>query len=92
MATTKYEKQYQEMIERYKEVFEDLKKYSKKPKSEEFREVQFKAMRIVRRNEDALCSKTENNRRFSSFSTSLSDKFWEKIRSEYPEIDLSTED
>lgn len=91
MATTKYEKQYQEMIERNKQVFEDLQKFGKKRKSEEFREVQFKAMRIVKRNEDALCSKTENNKRFSSFSTSLSDKFWEKIRSEYPEIDYSFE-
>lgn len=91
MATTKYEKQYQEMIERNKQVFEDLQKYGKNPKSEEFKEVQFKAIRIVKRNEDALCSKTENNKRFSSFSTSLSDKFWEKIRSEYPEIDYSFE-
>lgn len=92
MANTKYEQQYSEMIKRNKNLFEELKELSTNPKSEEFAQIQRKVLRIIKMNEDALCSKTEKNKSFSSFSMQLSDKFWEKIRSEYPEIDLSTED
>ena len=78
------------MIENNKELFDELKTWGTKPKSEEFQETQRKALRVARRNEDMLCSKTENTR-FSNFSTNLADKFWEKIRAEYPEIDYSVD-
>lgn len=91
MANTKYEKQYSEMMENNQEVFDLMKTLSTKPKSPEFKEVQLKVLRIARKTEDKLCSKMENTRN-SSFSTGLADKFWEKIRAEYPEIDISVED
>lgn len=92
MAITKFEKQYNDMMTRNKKVFDDLKSLSNKPKSEDFRQTQLKALRVIKINEDALCSKTEKNKSFSSFSMQLSDKFWERIRAEYPEIDYSTLD
>ncbi|MFA6981963.1 MAG: hypothetical protein WC243_03005 [Patescibacteria group bacterium] len=90
MSSPKFEKQYNEMIEKNKELFDELKLRSTNPKSEDFKEVQRKALRIVRRSEDTLCSKTENTH-FSSFSSGLADKFWEMVRSNYPEIDYPTD-
>lgn len=92
MATTKYEKQYDEMMKRNQKIFDELKALSDDSHSEDFRQIQLKALRVIKINEDALCSKTEKNKSYSSFSTQLADKFWEKIRSEYPEIDYSTLD
>jgi len=90
MANTKFEKQYDQMMEKNRELFEEMKKLSAKPKSEEFGEIQKKVQRIARKNEDMLCSKTENAR-YGNFSTGLADKFWSKIRENYPEIDIATE-
>ncbi len=91
MALPKFEKQYMEMIELNKSAFEELKEKGKNPKSEEFAEIQRKIIRIVRRTEDRLCSKTENAR-YGSFSTNLADKFWEKVRESYPEVDYAESD
>lgn len=68
--------------------FVELKLKSIKPKSEAFKEIQRKALRVIHQNENMLCSKTESTH-FSNFSTILADKFWEKIRANYPEIDYS---
>ena len=78
------------MLENNKEAFEELKLKSSNLKSEDFKEVQRKALRVIHRNEDALCSKTESTH-FSNFSVNLANRFWEKIRANYPEIDYSTE-
>jgi hypothetical protein len=90
VPTPKYQKQYLEMLKINRKVFEELKLKSAKRNSLEFKEIQLKALRIVRRNEDLLCSKTENTK-FSNFSLGLSDKFWELVRADYPEIDYSVE-
>jgi hypothetical protein len=87
MAKTKFEKQYEEMMKNYQDVFDEMKKLSTNPKSEEFKEVQRKLMRIIRKNEDALCAKMENAK-YANFSTGLADKFWELIRTNYPEVDI----
>lgn len=89
MTTPKFKKQYDELIENNKELFDKLKSAPKD--TEEFNELQRRVLRIVRRAEDALCSKTENTH-FSNFSTGLADKFWEEIRANYPEIDYSPEE
>jgi hypothetical protein len=86
MALPKYQKQYQDMVETHKDLFASLKKADRK--SEEFKDIQLKVLRIVRRNEDALCKKTESTK-FMSFSLGLADKFLEVVRSEYPEIDFA---
>jgi hypothetical protein len=90
MPTTKYEKQYQEMLKYDLKLFQDLKVASAKPKTADFKELQRKALRVIHENENVLCSRTESTK-FSNFSATLADKFWEKIRAEYPEIDYSTD-
>jgi hypothetical protein len=87
MPAPKYQRQYEDMLKINKALFDELKLKSKKPKSAEFKEIQLKVLRVVRRNEDALCAKTENTH-YSSFSTNLADKFWEQARANYPEIDI----
>jgi len=86
MTTPKFEKQYNEMIEINKNLFDELKEKSSNLNSEEFREIQRKVVRVIRRTEDRLCSKTENAK-FASFSTNLADRFWELVRANYPEVD-----
>ena len=87
MSNTKYEKQYNEMMLANKSLFEELKSLSFNPASEEFKELQRKLIRIIKKAEDRLCAKTESAR-YGSFSNNLADKFWEKIRQNYPEIDF----
>ncbi len=86
MATPKYKKQYQEMIKYNKALFDSLKDTDRK--TEEFRDIQKKVLRVIGQNENLLCSKTETTR-YSSFSTNLSDMFWKEIRADYPEVDFS---
>jgi hypothetical protein len=86
MPTPKFKKQYDDMLKVNSALFESLKTLDKN--SEEFKEAQRKALRIARKHEDMLCSKTENTH-FSNFSTNLADKFWELIRTHYPEIDFA---
>ena len=90
MSTTKYEKQYEEMIKINKSLFDELKKLSSNPKTEEFASLQRQIIRVIRKNEDRLCSRSENAN-FSSFTTNLANKFWEKIRENYPEVDYLTD-
>ena len=45
-----------------------------------------KILRIIRRYEDSLCSRSENSG-FGKFSSNLSEKFWEEIRAQFPLID-----
>jgi hypothetical protein len=90
MASSKFEKQYQEMVKYNHDLFDELKLESADPKSEKFKEVQHKLLRVIHINENALCSKTEGTH-YSNFSVNLADRFWEKIRDNYPEIDYSTE-
>lgn len=84
MATPKFKKQYDEMLKLHKNLFETLKTMD--PKSEEFKDMQLKVIRVVRKNEDALCSKTENSK-FSNFSMELANKFMDLVREDYPQID-----
>lgn len=86
MVVPKYLRQYQEMIDTNKELFDTLKKTGRNSKN--FSDIQLKVLRIVRRNEDALCKKTESTK-FMSFSLTLADKFMEMVRANYPEIDYS---
>jgi hypothetical protein len=91
MTTPKYEKHYKDMIAENAELFDELKKLGKTPNSDEFRGVQFKVLRVIRKNENLLCRKTENTK-YSGFSTNLADKFGELIRADYPEVYYSSEE
>lgn len=86
MPSPKYKKHYEEMIEYNSEVFEKLKSLDRN--SDDFKDIQRKAVRIVHQYENALCNRTESTK-FSKFSAGLSDKFMEEVRRDYPEIDYS---
>ena len=49
MSNTKYEKQYNEMMLANKSLFEELKSLSFNPASEEFKELQRKLIRIIKK-------------------------------------------
>lgn len=58
----------------------------KETMQDQFNEEGTKALRVIRRYENALCSKSENTS-YGKFSATLSDKFWEEIRAYLPLID-----
>ncbi|MCL4417533.1 MAG: hypothetical protein M1365_12715 [Actinobacteria bacterium] len=89
----KYKKQVEEMLEIHKDIFIPFKdihdKYLADPEKwqEKLNEEGDNILRIIRRWENNLCSKTESGRRYGKFSSNLSEKFWEEIRSIFPKID-----
>jgi len=87
MANPKYVKQYNEMLKKYKNDFELLKKLSSNKKSDEFLQLQKKILRTIRIYEDSLCAKSEKAK-YNAFTPNLADKFMSLIRADYPEIDL----
>jgi hypothetical protein len=83
---------FKKMIEENSTLFDDFKTVhdelpdNKEELQEPFNEKGTKVMRVIRRYEDALCSKSENTG-FGKFSENLSEKFWEEIRGMFPHID-----
>ncbi len=88
----KYQKVFKQMIEENSTLFGEFKKLhdefsdNKEELEEEFNQTGTKVLRVIRRYEDALCSKSENTG-FGKFSENLSEKFWEEIRAVFPHID-----
>lgn len=92
MATPKFKKQFDEMLKNNEALFDHYlqleKDYEKNPDEtkEELESVKNKLMRIIRRNEDMLCSKSENTK-YGVYSENLAMKFWEEVRNVFPRID-----
>lgn len=92
MAEPKYKQQFQKMMDTNKELFEkyaELKRQNRKKSpelEEEYQDIKFKILRVIRKNEDMLCAKSENTKQFSNYSQSLADKFQEEIRQNLPDI------
>ena len=90
---TKHQKLFQEMVEYNEDLFKIFKELNSKfdtdPDSikEEFNTTGEKVLRVVRRYEDILCSKSESGR-YGKFSSNLADKFWEQVRGYFPKIDF----
>jgi hypothetical protein len=88
----KYKKAFNEMLEDNQNFFNRFKQthdnYSqdKETYKDQFNEEGTKALRIIRRYENALCAKSENSS-YGKFSSNLSDKFWEEVRAYLPLID-----
>ncbi len=88
----KYKKAFNEMLKDYNEFFAEFKKTCEKFETnpddwgEKFNEQGVKVLRIVRRYENALCSRSENTG-YGKFSENLSEKFWEEVRGYFPLID-----
>jgi hypothetical protein len=89
---TKYKKAFTEMLEYNQKLFNEFKtthdNYAKNPQTwkTQFNEQGTKALRIIRRYENILCSHSENSG-YGKFSTTLSDKFWTEVRNYLPLID-----
>lgn len=89
----KYKKQIEEMLHIHKNIFDPFKdihdKYALSPEKwqNEFNETGQEILRIIRRYENNLCSKSESGK-YSRFSANLSDKFWTEIRLIFPKIDF----
>jgi len=89
---SKYKQVISEMFEYNKDLFTSFKKihdqYQLDPHKMrgEFNLEGEKVLRVIRRYENILCGKSESGK-FGKFSTSLSDKFWQEIRSHFPSID-----
>lgn len=91
--SAKYKKYFDMMLEEQSEAFDEFKKayenYQSDPKSREiFDDSRRRVLRIISKYEDQLCSKTEVSK-YSSFTQSLSEKYWELIRQHFPYIDNS---
>jgi len=90
---SKYQKLFLEMLEYNEELFTSFKelnsKYEIDPESvkDEFNSTGEKVLRVIRRYEDILCSKSEGGK-YGKFSSNLADKFWEQIRGYFPKIDF----
>lgn len=88
----KYKKAFKEMLEDNQKLFNEFKtihdNFNKDPKNwqDKFNEEGTKTLRVIRRYENNLCSRSENTR-FNKFSANLSDKFWEEVRIFLPLID-----
>lgn len=80
------------MLEDNQKLFNDFKiihdNFSKEPKNweDKFNEEGTKILRVIRRYENNLCSRSENSG-FGKYSANLSDRFWEEVRALLPLID-----
>lgn len=88
----KYKKAFKEMLEDNQKLFEEFKtthdNFGKNPSKwkDKFNEEGTKILRVIRRYENNLCSRSENTG-FAKYSANLSDKFWEQVRAFLPLID-----
>ncbi len=88
----KYKKTSKEMLEDNQELFNKFKiihdNFAKDPSNwqDKFNETGTKILRVVRRYENNLCSRSENTG-FGKYSINLSEKFWEEVRLFLPLID-----
>lgn len=88
----KYKKAFKEMLEDNQKLFNDFKithnNFKNDPKNwqDKFNEEGTKILRVIRRYENNLCSRSENTG-FGKYSINLSEKFWEEVRVFLPLID-----
>ena len=88
----KYKAVYQEMVAQNRPLFENFKKvhdqYFMDPKKwqTEYNQVGETVQDIIRKYENRLCSHSENSG-YGKFSSTLSDKFHEEIKKNFPKID-----
>jgi hypothetical protein len=88
---TKYEEYYNKMLEDNADVFEAFRKVhddyqSEKTPQEEYNEAGKPVIEIIRDYEDRLCNRSEGSG-YASYSGNLAEKFWGRIRSDFPMID-----
>lgn len=90
---TKYQQVFMDMMENHKDVFHEFQKihdqYAKDAKKfqKELDEKGEEVLILIRRYENILCGHSESGR-FGKFSSNLSEKFWETIRTKFSKIDF----
>ena len=90
---TKYKEYYQKMVEENAELFEsfreihDLYAKNKFAHQDEFNEIGYEVIEVIRDWERRLCSAMGRGK-YSSYSHRLADKFKEEIRKTLPLIDV----
>lgn len=90
---SKYIQLYKEMVKENKELFHKFKevhdKYEKDEEKyqEEFNNIGEKVFEIIRDYELRLTSRAESGQ-YAKYSSNLAEKFWERIRKDYPQIDF----
>jgi hypothetical protein len=88
----KYKKVFKEMLEDNQNLFNEFKtihdNFTKDSENwkDKFNEEGTKILRVIRRYENTLCSKSENSG-YGKYSDNLSDKFWGEVRIYLPLID-----
>ena len=92
VMATKYEEYYQLMLENNKKEFDEFRiihdQYALDPdkNQEEYNKIGEGIQRIIRQWEDKLCGHSEGSG-YGNYSGGLAEKFWNRIRKDFPEID-----
>ena len=93
MAQAKYKEYYQKMLEKDVELFDQFRaihdKYEQDQKKfqEEFNQVGQKVVDAMHDWEKRLCS-VMGRSQYSSYAQTLSEKFWDLARNDFPQIDM----
>ena len=89
----KFTQTFNKMIEDHQTLFKEFKsvhdtyKSDRKKFQTEFNEMGKKVMEIIREYEDRLCSGMERGV-YGKYSDKVAEKFWDRIKKEYPLIEL----
>jgi hypothetical protein len=89
---TKYQGYFQQMMEENFKLFDSFKpihdKYALDPEKyqDEFNKAGVPVINLIHEWESKLCSHSEKGQ-YGKFSSSLSDKFWNEVRTVFPQID-----
>lgn len=89
---TKYQQTFMDMTGDNKVLFAKFKdihdKYAldQEKYQAEFNKIGNEVMNIIRKYENRLCGRTEGGK-YGKFSTQLSDKFWNMVRTVFPKLD-----
>lgn len=81
------------MVEEHNELFKQFKtihdtyRQDRKLFQKEFNEIGKQVMEIIREYEDRLCSGMERGM-FGKYSDKVAEKFWDRIKKDYPLIEL----
>jgi hypothetical protein len=92
MSKTKYTQVYKEMLESNYELFSEFRKVHDNFKAnpikhrDEFNQVGAKVVEVIRKYENILCNGSESSG-YGMYTSKLAETFWNKIRSEFSEID-----
>ncbi|MEO8580975.1 MAG: hypothetical protein ABI425_00165 [Patescibacteria group bacterium] len=89
----KFTQTFNQMVEEHNELFKQFKtihdtyRQDRKLFQKEFNEIGKQVMEIIREYEDRLCSGMERGM-FGKYSDKVAEKFWDRIKKDYPLIEL----